>query len=64
MKSRQTETKSVKVQITLPEHIVKMIEEEVKGAYSSKSFWFLKLLTEHFEDKDKNKKKIISLDIK
>lgn len=66
MRSRQTETKSIKVQITLPENIVTMIEEEVKGTYSSKSFWFLKLLTEHFEqkEKDKNKKKIISLDIK
>lgn len=66
MRSRQTDTKSVKVQITLPANIVTMIEEEVKDTYSSKSFWFLKLLTEYFEqkEKDKSKKKIISLDIK
>ena len=64
MSSQKTETKSVKVQITLPEEIAQMVEEEVRGTYTTKSYWFLKILKEYFEQKDKKKKGSISLDIK
>jgi len=64
MSSRQSEKKSVKVQITLPEDIAKKIEEEVRESYSSKSYWFLKIVNEYFEQKEKKKKSIISLNIK
>ncbi len=64
MRSRQTETKSVKVQITLPEDIAIKVEEEARKSHFSKSFWFLKILNEYFEQKDKKKIGVISLDIK
>lgn len=64
MRSRKYDIKSVKVQITLPEDIARKIEEEASGSYSSKSYWFLKILNEYFEQKEKKNKSIISLDIK
>jgi metal-responsive CopG/Arc/MetJ family transcriptional regulator len=63
MQTRQSEKKSVKVQITLPEDIVQKIEEDIKESYSSKSFWFLKIINEHYEQKEKKKKNFISLNI-
>jgi metal-responsive CopG/Arc/MetJ family transcriptional regulator len=64
MSLHQSEKKSVKVQITLPEDIAKKIEEEVRESYSSKSYWFLKIVNEYFEQKEKKKKSVISLNIK
>lgn len=64
MSSRQSEKKSVKVQITLPEDIAKKIEEDARESYTSKSYWFLKIVNEYFEQKEKKKKSVISLNIK
>ena len=64
MSSHQSSKRSIKVQITLPEEVLKKIEDEIRESYSSKSFWFLKIVNEYFEQKEKKKKSVISLNIK
>lgn len=64
MQTHQSETRAVKFQITLPKDIAQKVEEDIKKSYSSKSFWFLKIITEHYEQREKKNKNFISLDIK
>lgn len=56
---------SVKIQITLPLEVSEKIDKEIKESYTKKSLWFLKIIEEHFNNKEKNPalKKVIKLEI-
>lgn len=55
--------KTTKIQLTLPEEVVKKIDEEIASSFSSRSGWFLKIALEEFKRKEQHVKKIIDLDI-
>ncbi|MDR2780929.1 MAG: type II toxin-antitoxin system HicB family antitoxin [Holosporaceae bacterium] len=55
--------KSVKVQLTLPEEVLKKIDENVENSFSTRSGWFLEAALEALKRKECNVKKIIELDI-
>lgn len=58
----------IKVQIILPEDLVRRIEEDAKKQFHKKSAWFEKLASHYFRELDREGKKsegrkIIDLDI-
>ena len=55
--------KTIKVQLTLPEEVVKKIDNGIAESFSTRSGWFLKIALEEFKRAEKNVKKIIELDI-
>lgn len=55
--------KGVKVQITLPEDIYKMVMEDIEANFMTKSSWFLKAVNNQLELGRINRpKKLIDLD--
>lgn len=65
MKDSEISKKAGKIQITLPLELIKKIDEEIKQSYTKKSMWFLKIVEEYFESKERNQstKKSINLKI-
>jgi metal-responsive CopG/Arc/MetJ family transcriptional regulator len=55
--------KSIKIQLSLPEEIVKKIDKDVSETFSTRSGWFLKLAIEELKRKESNIKKVIDLNI-
>jgi metal-responsive CopG/Arc/MetJ family transcriptional regulator len=55
--------KTIKVQLTLPEEVLKKIDEDIASSFSTRSGWFLKIALEALKRKEQNVKKIIDLDI-
>lgn len=55
--------KTIKVQLTLPEEVIKKIDEEISTSFSTRSGWFLKIALEELKRKEQNVRKIIELDI-
>ncbi len=59
--------KRIKIQLTLPQDLVILVEKETSDNFTSMSLWFEKVLRQYFEEKTKGeettKRKILELDI-
>ena len=60
---KQDRARGVKVQITLPEDIYKLVLKDIEETFMTKSSWFLKAVHTQLEQGKLNRpKKIIDLD--